>query len=82
LQEKGGVRLIEITTQYSCSYLLRQFKAIVALMEMQKVAEDELGGFTPFITLQLLLHFILIITKGKSMNITIWIQIEETDQMP
>jgi hypothetical protein len=48
-------------------------------MEMQKVAENELGGFTPFITLQLLLHFILIVAKGKSTSITICIQIEEAD---
>jgi hypothetical protein len=48
-------------------------------MEMQKVAENKLGGFTPFVTLQLLLHFILILTKGKSMSITICIQIEQTD---
>ena len=79
LQKKGRLRLIEITTQYSCSYLLRQFKKPVAFMEMQKVAENELGGFTPFITLQLLLHFILILTKVKSTSITICIQIEETD---
>ena len=48
-------------------------------MEMQKVTENELGGLTPFITLKLLLHFILILTKGKSTNITICIQIEESD---
>jgi hypothetical protein len=47
-------------------------------MEMQKVAENDLG-LPLFITLQLLLHFILILTKGKSMRITIRIQIEETD---
>jgi len=39
---------MEITTQYSCCYLLRQFRKPVAFMEMQKVAENELGGFTPF----------------------------------
>ena len=48
-------------------------------MEMQKAAKNELGGFTPFFTLQLLLHFILILTKVKSTSITICIQIEETD---
>ena len=51
-------------------------------MEMQKAAKNELGGFTPFITLQLLLHFILILTKVKSTSITICIQIEETDLLP
>ena len=51
-------------------------------MEIQKVAESKLEGFTPFITLQLLLHSILILTKGKSTSITICIQIEETDLLP
>ena len=46
-------------------------------MEIQKVADNKLEGFTPFITLQLLLHSILILTKGKSTSITICIQIEE-----
>jgi hypothetical protein len=82
LQKKGGVRLIEITTKYSCSYLLRQFKKPIAFMEMQKVAENELIGFTPFITLKLLLHFILILTKVKSTSITICIQIQESDSLP
>ena len=45
-------------------------------MEMQKAAKNELEGFTPFITLQLLLHFILILTKVKSTSITICIQLE------
>ena len=46
-------------------------------MEIQKVADNKLEGFTPFITLQLLLHSILILTKGKSTCIAICIQIEE-----
>lgn len=46
-------------------------------MEIQKVADNKLEGFTPFITLQLLLHSKLILTKGKSTSITICIQIEE-----
>jgi hypothetical protein len=44
---------------------------------MQKVADNKLEGFTPFTTLQLLLHSILILTKGKSTSITICIQMVE-----